>query len=73
VIFRFLIFLFLFYLVYNLIRRMFPRPANGMAGTGRNGSRVKREGEVSIKYNPDDSKPSARQVGEYVDYEEVDD
>ncbi len=70
-IFRFLLFLFLFYLVYNLVRRMFPRPASGMAGSGRSGTNMKREGEVSIKYNPQQEKPSSGKVGEYVDYEEV--
>lgn len=73
-IFRFLIFLMLFYLVYNLVRRLFPRPASGMAGGGKyhNGSR--HEGEVNIDYDPQQSRQknsSSNKLGEYVDYEEV--
>ena len=70
-IFRFLIFLMLFYLVYSLVRRMFPSPASKVAGGGKQGGRGNREGEVSIKFNPHKDKAASNKVGEYVDYEEV--
>ena len=44
-----------------------------MAGNGRAGRGSSREGEVSIKYNPHDDKPAVNKVGEYVDYEDVED
>ena len=70
-IFRFLIFLMLFYLVFSLVRRMFPRPVNGMASNGKEANDRRRDGEVSIKYNPHDRNSKSNKVGEYVDYEEV--
>lgn len=68
--FRFLFFLLVFYLIYNLVRNLFMRTAGNTAG-GSSGASRRKDGEVSIDYNPEKSKPRRHKVGEYVDYEEV--
>lgn len=75
---RFLIFVGIFYLAYYLIRNIFLRPfKEGYANGGQrnrggfNPFQNKREGEVSINYDPRKDEKPHKQVGEYVDYEEV--
>jgi hypothetical protein len=75
--FRFLLFLVLFWLVYHFLRKWIVGPfrdgyqqeRGGSAGAGR-----QREGKVTINYRPREKRQesTSRQVGEYVDYEEVD-
>lgn len=70
-IFRFLTFLLLFYLVYSLVKRMFPSPISKMPGSGNQSRASNGEGDVSINFNPHKDKSASHRVGEYVDYEEV--
>lgn len=76
---RFIIFALFFYLIYFLIKYIFTRPfkqgyAEGGQGRQRgfkNPFNSKKEGDVSINFDPrKDRKPSG-EIGEYIDYEEV--
>lgn len=77
---RFIIFALFFYLIYFLVKYIFVRPfKEGFAGNdsrkAKNGFKnpfaSKKEGDVSITYDPRKSPPQNKEVGEYVDYEEV--
>lgn len=69
---RFLFFLLVFYLIYNLVRNLFIRSATNATG-GNSQSSSRKDGDVSISFNPDKSKPHGSKLGEYVDYEELED
>ncbi len=80
-IFRFLVFALIVYMVFYLIRNIFIRPfkqgyANGdprRKAQANSFERKKKEGEVSISFDPRKDRRNGDQVGEYVDYEEVKD
>lgn len=76
---RFLVFVFFFYLVYYLIKNVLLKPfregyADGdQKRGGFNPFQSKKEGDVSIKFDPRKGKKGSKEIGEYVDYEEVKD
>lgn len=79
---RFLFFLFIFYLAYNFVRRLFVRPfsqgysQNGRSANGQaNSNSSSREGDVSINFDPRNkkAKKGSDDLGDYIDYEEVKD
>lgn len=70
-IFRFLLFLVLFYLIFNFIRRISAAVSPSM-GTNSPGQKTTgREGDVSISHKPSQKNKPNDRVGEYVDFEEV--
>lgn len=69
---RLLIFGIFFYLIYFLLRNLLFRPfRQGYAGERGNPYKKQKEGDVTITYNPQKGSGHGKQVGEYVDYEEV--
>jgi len=80
VILRFLAFLLLVYLVVYFLRSLFVKPfKQGYGGQGRRRpnagphTQQRKEGDVTISYDPRKQKGHSQGVGEYVDYEEVKD
>lgn len=73
---RFLLFLLFFYLVYYLLKTLVLRPfRQGFQGGNRPGNDPharRKEGDVTVEYHKDDAAQSDPQLGEYIDYEEVD-
>lgn len=74
---RLIIFGLFFYLIYFLVKYIIIKPFKEGYATGgnkRSGNPFsKREGEVTITYNPHKDRKLSDKVGEYVDYEEVKD
>ena len=80
---RTLLFILFFYYLFKVIARLFApyllkRISNKMNQRFQNqfnqqDSPVEDEGEVSIKTKPKKSKTDTNDMGEYVDFEEVDD
>ncbi len=68
---RFIVRYLLPFLLTNYINRKFNEmgKAHGFRQTNTN----KREGEVTIEYNPNDKKKYPREKGDYVDFEEIKD
>lgn len=66
--FKFILLLVLFYLIYYLIK-------NIVAGYKSHAkAKEKKQGKVTVDYTPGKkSKKDNNEIGEYVDYEEVDD
>tara|TARA_R110002124_G_scaffold272540_4_gene441736 strand:+ start:91 stop:336 length:246 start_codon:yes stop_codon:yes gene_type:complete len=80
---KFLLFGLFVYLLYSILKYRILRPfrqgyANGSRQQHQNRTRnyqrndPKKEGEVSIDYQPSKGKTNDKGIGEYVDYEEVD-
>lgn len=69
---RLLFFLLVFFLLYRLVKGLFINPYREGYGKQNSPSR-KREGDVSIEYNPDQHRKGSDKGGEYVDYEELKD
>lgn len=76
---KLIIFGLFFYLLYFLIKYLFLKPfKQGFANGGRGNDNWNRpqnktkEGEVTIDFNPSKDKGRNSEIGEYVDYEEVD-
>jgi hypothetical protein len=44
-----------------------------MSGFEKNGNPPQKEGEVKVKFNPNESSKTDSDVGEYVDFEEIND
>ena len=80
---RTLFFILFFFYLFKVIARLFApyllkRMANKMNQKFQNQFNqqdppLEKEGEVSIKTNPKKSKTDTNDIGEYVDFEEVDD
>lgn len=75
-IFRFILFLCLFYLLYYIVKSVFLKPFQEgfkrQDGRGESGAAPNsREGDVSISYNPEQKNQRDDKTGEYIDYEEV--
>ncbi len=73
---RILFILIFVYLIFSLLKRLVLVPftkgyQNQRSNQGSNSKSPKREGEVSIEFDPQKSKSKEHSVGEYVDYEEV--
>lgn len=72
---RLIIFGLLFYLVYFVVKQLFGS-GKGRQPYGNSQQQDRsnqREGDISITYDPRKSKASSKEVGDYVDYEEVKD
>jgi hypothetical protein len=71
---RFLLVFFIIYWVGYLLRTYVLKPfknGHGSQGGASSGNSASREGDVSINYNPTKSQKEQQSVGEYVDYEEI--
>ena len=79
---RLILFGLFFYLIYFLVKYLFVKPFREGYGAGNPGGghkqgnwnnpfNRKKEGEVTISYNPNKSQKEDKKVGEYVDYEDV--
>ncbi len=72
---RFLLVFFVIYWLTYLVRNYLIKPfKQGYGSKEQNtGGYQQKEGDVSISYNPEKEGGKGNQVGEYVDYEEIDD
>lgn len=78
---RFILFALFFYLIYFLIKYIFVRPFREGYKSGdqkrtrgfQNPFQNKKEGDISISYDPRKDRKTSSEVGEYVEYEEVKD
>jgi len=74
---RLILFGLFFYLLYFIVKYVFIRPfsegyANG--GNSKNSNPFnKRKGNITVSYNPEKGSKKGNSVGEYVDYEELED
>ncbi len=66
---RFLFFLVIFYFISRLVRSLFVKKQEGPLN--QNEPYQKKEGDVTITYDPRHHKQGNKVSGEYVDYEEV--
>ncbi len=65
-----------FYLLYFIVKNIFLRPfregyANGGNPRSANPFGQKRQGNITVTYNPEKGRKDNKSVGEYIDYEEV--
>lgn len=78
VLIRLILFISFFYILYFILRKLVFTPfregyqrrqeSGRKTSTGR-----EQEGEVSVNYDPDKQNSQSSSVGEYIDYEEVQD
>lgn len=72
VIFRFLLFLVFFYLLFNTLRKLFVKPfQEGYRQKNRPSHGQEKEGKVTV-IDPKGPKNTDKLGGEYIDYEELD-
>lgn len=73
---KFLFYLLIFYFLFRLISRLFlfylKNNTNSRNYNFQQEKKMKKEGDVSVDKVPKKKKQSSEKLGEYVDYEEVD-
>jgi len=65
--------LILRFLVPFLLARFVKRMQNKMSGFDQQGNPPQEEGKVNVKYTPKEATKSTADIGEYVDFEEIND
>ena len=71
----FLLFVFIYYalkFIFTFIIPVFKGKTGFSSYTGTNQKKTKKEGEVSIEYQPESKKQYKKDAGEYIDFKEVD-
>lgn len=76
VLIKFILFAYAVYYVFKSVARfflpfMFKDFQQKMNGNGQNQHKNKREGEVTIEYKGTGKKSFDKNIGEYIDYEEI--
>ena len=73
---KFLFYLCIFYILFRLVSRLFlfylKSKINSRNYNFQQEKKMKKEGDVSVDKVPKKNKQSSEKLGEYVDYEEVD-
>ena len=73
---KFLFYLLIFYFLFRLVFRLFlfylKAKINSRNNNFQQEKKMKKEGDVSVDKVPKKNKQSSEKLGEYVDYEEVD-
>ena len=73
---KFLFYLLIFYLLFRLVSRLFlfylKAKINSRNNNFQQEKKMKKEGDVSVDKVPKKNKQTSEKLGEYVDYEEVD-
>ena len=73
---KFLFYLLIFYFLFRLVSRLFlfylKAKINSRNNNFQQEKKMKKEGDVSVDKVPKKNKQSSEKLGEYVDYEEVD-
>lgn len=73
---KFLFYLLIFYFLFRLVSRLFlfylKAKINSRNNNFQQEKKMKKEGDVSVDKVPKKNKQTSEKLGEYVDYEEVD-
>lgn len=73
---KFLFYLLIFYFLFRLVSRLFlfylKSKINSRNNNFQQEKKMKKEGDVSVDKVPKKNKQTSEKLGEYVDYEEVD-
>ena len=73
---KFLLYLLIFYILFRLVSRLFlfylKSKINSRNYNFQQEKKMKKEGDVYVDKVPKKNKQSSEKLGEYVDYEEVD-
>tara|TARA_S200000501_G_scaffold124774_1_gene117788 strand:+ start:448 stop:675 length:228 start_codon:yes stop_codon:yes gene_type:complete len=73
---KFLFYLFIFYILFRLVSRLFlfylKSKINSRNYNFQQEKKMKKEGDVSVDKVSKKNKQSSEKLGEYVDYEEID-
>ena len=73
---KFLFYLLIFYFLFRLVSRLFlfylKAKINSRNNNFQQEKKMKKEGDVTVDKVPKKNKQSSEKLGEYVDYEEVD-
>lgn len=73
---KFLLYLLIFYILFRLVSRLFlfylKSKINSRNYNFQQEKKMKKEGDVSVDKVPKKNKQTSEKLGEYVDYEEVD-